>query len=107
MRERIKQWIAAVTLAVVVMAFVYFAVVTAQQNTVLARQNESSLRTEHALCILRADLQQRAESTEAFLKANPGGIPGIPAEQLQQSIDNQLRTVNALQLLECESWETT
>jgi len=84
-----------------VAAFVYFAWATAQQNVILARQAQAADRTEQALCILRDDLQTRVDAAQAFLKANPDGIPGIPAQQIQDSIDNQQRTILALQLLDC------
>lgn len=102
MIDRVKSWLAALTLATVVVAFVYFAAATAQQNQYLASQAEASTRTERALCILRADLEQRVKSTQQFLEDHPDGIPGISAATLQQSIENQQRTVTALQLLECE-----
>lgn len=98
---RLRQWLGAITLAAIVLAFVYFAWATAQQNVILARQAEAADRTEQALCILRADLEARVATSQQFLADHPNGIPGISTSDLQQSIDNQTRTVLALQLLEC------
>lgn len=102
--ESIKSWASAATLAVVMVAFTYFAVVTAQQNAVLAHQNDASVRTEHALCILRDDLEARVASSEQFLVDHPDGIPGITTAAIQANIDSQTRTIVALQLLQCERW---
>lgn len=99
-----KAWASAATLAAVVVAFAYFAVVTAQQNVVLAHQNDAALRTEHALCILRADLSARVDASRQFLIDNPDGFAGVPAATIQATIDSQSRTVVALQLLQCGRW---
>lgn len=102
-RERVRQLLGGATFAVVVVAFIYFAWVTGQQNVLLAQQAESAQRTETALCIFRDDLETRVKSAQQFLRDNPDGIPGISPELLQQSIDNQQRTILALQLLNCSS----
>ena len=87
-------------------AFIYFAWATSQQNVILTQQARRADRAERALCILRSDLQTRVDTSIAFLKEHPDGIPGIPAATLQQSIDNQQRTILALQLLECPETPT-
>lgn len=88
-------------LAILIFAFVYFAVVTTQQNVLLQGEARAAARTETALCVLKEDLVTRNDASIAFLKDHPHGIPGIPVEQIQQSIDNQERTILALSLLEC------
>lgn len=102
MIERLRQIVGALTLAAVIGAFVYFAWATGEQNTVLAQQAEAADRTEQALCVLRDDLQIRVDAAVQFLKDNPDGIPGIPPQQIQDSIDNQQRTILALSLLHCD-----
>lgn len=60
-----------------------------------ARQSKDSL------CALRADLERRVKSSEQFLVEHPRGIPGISAKTIRDGIDNQLRTIRALQGLSC------
>lgn len=57
--------------------------------------------TNHALCVLRGDLEQRVADSVQFLAQNPEGLPGIPPATIQQSIDNQQRTIDALSDLRC------
>lgn len=57
--------------------------------------------TNHALCVLRTDLERRVSDSITFLADHPNGIPGISAETIQQSITNQQRTIDALADLEC------
>lgn len=56
-----------------------------------------------SLCALRADLETRTEDSKEFLKKNPEGIPGISRATIQQGIENQERTVEALSSLPCSS----
>lgn len=60
-----------------------------------------ALSTNHALCVLRSDLEQRVADSTQFLVDHPEGIPGIPIETIKQSIDNQKRTIDALSDLRC------
>lgn len=57
--------------------------------------------THDALCTFVDDLEARAEAAQQFLEANPNGIPGIPAAQIQQSIVSQLATLESLSELDC------
>jgi hypothetical protein len=57
--------------------------------------------SNHALCALRHDLEDRVANGERFLRKNPRGIPGIPARTLRQSIGGQRRTIRALSDLKC------
>lgn len=62
---------------------------------------DDNQRATVALCVLRADLQTRVDSSRAFLADHPNGIPGIPAKTLRDGITNQQRTIKALQGLSC------
>jgi hypothetical protein len=57
--------------------------------------------TTKALCTFVNDLESRVRTSQAFLKENPDGIPGIPVKILRDSIRNQQRTIDALSVLEC------
>lgn len=61
----------------------------------------NSAQTHDALCALKLDLEVRHTNGVKFLKDNPDGIPGISAEQIQQSLDNQQSTLDALASLDC------
>lgn len=80
----------------VVSAFLYFSL--ANQQDALA---ESTLSTNQALCTLRGDLVQRIESTKSFLRDHPEGIAGISPQIIRQGLQNQQRTVDALESLDC------
>jgi hypothetical protein len=54
-----------------------------------------------ALCALRADLQTRVNSTNAFLVTHPHGIPGISAATLRSGVAGQERTIRALSTINC------
>lgn len=69
-----------------------------------ARRDELSrvaLSTNHALCVLRSDLEQRVADSAQFLLDHPNGFGGISAATIQQGIDNQQRTIDALSDLRC------
>jgi hypothetical protein len=92
--------IALLLLAVVLLSIVtirnYSAIGTAQ-HAVAANQRSDT----KALCALRADLQTRVNSTNAFLKGHPHGIPGISAATLRSGIVNQQHTIMALSTISC------
>lgn len=58
-------------------------------------------KNTRALCALRHDLKQRADSSAAFLVEHPNGVPDIPAKIIQDGIDNQRRTIKALSIISC------
>lgn len=58
-------------------------------------------QTHSALCTLRADLQHRIDDANKFLVDHPNGIPGISAQEIKNSINNEEQTVNALAPLKC------
>jgi hypothetical protein len=64
----------------------------------LASQGEEA---HQGLCVLRADLENRVQTSRDFLKEHPEGIPGIPVATIRQSIDNQQKTIDALEVLDC------
>lgn len=54
-----------------------------------------------ALCTFTQDLQTRVDDSKQFLVDHPDGIQGISAASIQQSIDNQERTLDSLSKLDC------
>lgn len=57
--------------------------------------------TTQALCSLRADVQKRVASTNAFLATHPHGFAGVSGPTLRSSANNSERTVIALSSLVC------
>lgn len=90
-----------VVLYIVVIGLILFVWISGVRQ----REDVASVanNTNHALCVLRMDLEQRVQDSIQFLTDHPDGIPGIPVESIQQSIDNQQRTINALADLSCAS----
>jgi hypothetical protein len=62
---------------------------------------QTASTSTRALCALRADLERRVESSQAFLVEHPGGIPGISVKTIQSGIKNQRATIRALQGISC------
>lgn len=60
-----------------------------------------TVNTTRSLCTLRTDLERRVDASARFLADHPDGIAGISAVAIQQSIENQQRTVDALANLNC------
>jgi len=60
-----------------------------------------AVSTNHALCVLRQDLQTRIDSAKEFLVDHPEGFQGVSPAVLQQSIHNQEQTIEALSDLDC------
>ncbi len=98
-------WLEPVPRVYVAILFILICVVsgwayaTAQQESLRASRNQAS--TTQALCSLRADVQKRVSSGNAFLATHPHGFAGISAPTLRSSIDNSQRTVDALSSLIC------
>lgn len=60
-------------------------------------------RNNHdALCNLRSDLQRRVVGLQDLLAKHPQGALGISRADIELSIRNTQRTVNALQPLNCK-----
>lgn len=76
---------AAIVVLIVLMVVAFFA-------------NQKSM---DALCALRGDLTSRVASSREFLKDHPNGFADVPAKTIRDSIDNQMRTINALSVLSC------
>lgn len=55
-----------------------------------------------AICVFRADLEQRVRSGRDFLADHPAGFAGIPAATLRASLANEQQTVSALSGLNCQ-----
>lgn len=91
------RWVIALVLTVLVLGGA--AVVYAVQDKAETRQDVAEING--ALCTLKGDLVVRVQAAEQFLKDHPDGLHGISAESIQQSIDNQQRTINSLSQLNC------
>ena len=63
---------------------------------------QSANSNRQSLCALRLDLEDRVERSEAFLKRNPEGIPGIDARIIKDGVNGQKRTIHALSTLDCK-----
>lgn len=57
--------------------------------------------TTRALCVFRADIEERVVQSEDFLMKHPQGFAGIPASAIRVSLAGQQRTVDALASLDC------
>ena len=105
-----KVVVAVICIAIVVVLLVGFNVI------LLKRVDNNAASNTAALCALRMEIQARVvrntnrlRRSEAFLRANPAGIPGISArviregvnEQRQEIMDQQ-RTVKALGGIDCD-----
>jgi hypothetical protein len=95
---KILTWATVVLYAGLTLAFTTSYLGIKHQQNQLA---EVSLSTTHALCTFRNDLATRITSSENFLKTHPDGFAGVPAPVIQNSIDNQQRTLDALSSLHC------
>lgn len=88
-RTRIRWLLIGTAFLYVVVGYVsIYAYNTAQTNT-------------DALCAFRADLQDRVQSSQAFLRDHPQGFAGIPAATIKTSLDGQVRTIHVLRDLPC------
>ena len=61
--------------------------------------------SEGSLCALRHDVERRIAASEEFLEENPQGAGGITPAVIQQGIDNQRATIDALSDLSCSEYE--
>ena len=61
--------------------------------------------TRDALCTFRADIQRRYDDGTAFVEDIKAGkrppFPGFTIQELEQSLENQARTLDALSTLNC------
>lgn len=87
---------------VAVLAALTFAIV---QNRHLARDGREA---HDALCVFKADLEQRADDSQAFIDHPPATIIGIPVTPeliagAQSQVNNQRATLASLKGLDCAS----
>jgi len=100
LQRQLRVLVRATVILYLALAFVAgYAYVQAVQGR--AKLEAATEQTTTALCTLRADLERRVDTSREFLKENPDGIPGIPARTIQEGINNQERTIEALGVLDC------
>ncbi len=90
----------SVMLIWVMLTTTWFVVSGVQRSNELERLARQGHQARVALLSLEHDLQKRVAEerislarSEAFLRAHPNGIPGIPAALIKQSIDSLKRTI--------------
>lgn len=98
-------WVAAglcfiLVFAISVMGLMVWQAARLSQNA--QGLEEVATETHESLCAFKMDLERRYETGIKFLGDNPDGIPGISAEQIQNSLTNQKATLSALETLDCE-----
>jgi uncharacterized protein YkwD len=91
------RWTAGLYLVIAVMLVAALIYASGQRARIERVTND----TVTALCTFRHDLQLRYDTGVKFLIDHPDGIPGIPAETLQQSLRNQKQTLESLRELPC------
>jgi uncharacterized protein HemX len=105
--RRLRRWVLFTALLAAVgaatAAYGFHRASQARQNverlTLLTRAE--ARETTRSLCTLREDLERRAKASEAYLRENPRGIPGVPLRTLRDSLTNQQRTISALAGIDC------
>ncbi len=70
-------------------------------NAQVSENHVQVTRNTAAFCALRKNFKVRIRETNAFLKKNPNGIPGISAGTLRRSNGNLITTVAALHDIKC------
>ncbi len=88
--QRTLRWLVAAT----VMLYLGLGAITVV-NRIDAAHNRA------AICAVRDDQLKRVVQTEQFLKDNPKGAAGIPADALRQTIKNAQDTADALSAANC------
>lgn len=94
----------ALLYGIVALFVVISLVIAARHQAELHRTQE---QTGDALCTFRNDLQTRYDNGVKFLVDHPDGIPGIPAEVIQQTLKNQADTLKSLEGLPCPPQDGT
>jgi hypothetical protein len=75
-----------------------------KQQQLIRRQETLRVEARRTVCVeienlkasQREDVQRRRAQTIEFLKANPEGTPGLPAEELEESLRNSAKTLRSL-----------
>lgn len=91
--DRLRRSLRRLAIATVIL---YVALCAAGIKVYLDQRN-----TTESLCTLRTDLRLRVDSSIEFLKEHPQGIPGIPAKTILDGIQNQRKSIIALNGLNC------
>lgn len=78
-------------------AILYLALVLGGLKVYLANR-----QTTQTLCTLRDDLRNRVDASVAFLQEHPAGIPGVPTGVILKGIEDQRKTIIALNNLNCD-----
>lgn len=65
-------------------------------------QIELNNSTREALCAQRASERESLEGSIAFLRKNPQGIPGIPAQLIKDGQARSRRLLTALDKVHCD-----
>lgn len=93
----LQTWVTAGMCFIIVFAVTVMAVMVWQAVRLSNVANESHA----ALCAFKNDIERRHEAAVRFVKENPDGIPGISRAQIDQSLDTQQDTLDALGVLVC------
>ena len=98
----------AFNIATLLLIFVviYFSAISARKQSELAQDGAES---HAALCVFKADLQHRIDSSEEFLSLTPEEraskygpqLGSIPPNVIKQSLSNQKQTIESLKILDC------
>ena len=86
--------IRALTVAVIVL-FVTVGIIG-----VLAARTAS--QNKEALCTFTSDLEDRLDRGKEFIEAHPKGALGLSPEFIKNQLDNQQRTLDSLDSLNCD-----
>ncbi len=95
--QSLKRWTVILYVVLGAVSITFFVL----RSYDLANVEETATRNTTALCALRSDLRDRAESGRQFLEHNPGGLPGISAAQIRENIETQQRTIETLKIIDC------
>lgn len=99
---KVLRWVWRNLATLSILAMVVVLVFTAMKVVSLSREGKQA---HDAICTLKGDLSQRIDQGREFLAKHPKGAFGIPATTIKTSIDNQQRTLDALQPVKCSANE--
>ena len=91
-----------IAVAAFVLSIVLTLAVVAIGGYLLSHKTNEGSETHEAVCALVSDLEERTKGTQDFLAAHPHGVPGLASgSQLRESLHNQERTLDALNVITC------
>jgi uncharacterized membrane protein len=97
-RERVERRL-KVAIGLVIVAVVIAIVAP---TWLFIRTNHQAAANTAALCALRSNLQRQVDSSVAFLRTHPEGVPGLAtAKEIRADISNRRSTIRTLSGLEC------